>query len=168
MLAHLPRRDLIGREIKILVAGAADSTYDIEEMEAPLKRIPPKQLVRISERLNDQCLADIIRAVDLVLLPYLWGSNSGFGMFVLSCGQRLLCSALPMFTDLANDLGAPWIYIFDHQAQDLSAELERGLSRFQHDQIDPDAKIRLQGFLEDCSFDHGAQQLRRLYQRLGH
>jgi hypothetical protein len=168
MLAYLPPRDLIGRDIKILVAGAADSTYDIEEIEAPLKRIPPKQLVRIPERLSDQCLADIIRAVDLVLLPYLWGSNSGFGMFVLSCGQRLLCSALPMFTDLANDLGPPWIYIFDHEAQDLLAELERGLSRFQHDQVGPEAKIRLQRFLEDRSFDHGAQQLRRLYERLGH
>lgn len=168
MLAYLPRRDLMGREIKILVAGAPDSTYDAEEIEAPLKRIPPNRLVRIPERLNDQHLADIIRAVDLVLLPYLWGSNSGFAMFILSCGQRLLCSALPMFTDLANDLGPPWVYVFDHEARELSAELERALARFQHDQVDPEAKFRLQGFLEECSFDHGAQQLQRLYDRLRH
>jgi hypothetical protein len=32
--------------------------------------------------------------------------------------------------------------------------------------VDPDATSRLAAFLDDCSFDHGAQQLRQLYQRL--
>jgi hypothetical protein len=165
-LAYLPHQDSIGREIKIVVAGAVDSTYDAKEIEASLSRIPPKRLIRIRERFSDQCLADIIGAVDVVVLPYLRGSNSGFSMLVLGCGQRLLCSALPMFRDLANRPGAPWVYVFDHRAKDLSAELEATLSRFQHDVVDTDAKSRLQAFLDDCSFDHGARQLRQLYERL--
>ena len=166
VLAHLPHHDLIGREIKIVVAGSADPAFDPMETEVPLSRIPPRHLVRIRERLTDHCLVDIICAVDVVLLPYRWGSNSGFSMLVLSCGQRLLCSALPMFRDLTNRLGSPWVYIFDHRAKDLSAELQAALSRLQLDVVDTDAKSRLGAFLEGCSFDHGAQQLRKLYERL--
>jgi beta-1,4-mannosyltransferase len=165
-LAYLPHQDSIGREIKIVVAGAVDSTYDTVDIEVSLSRIPPTRLIRIRERLSDQCLADLIGAVDVVLLPYLRGSNSGFSMLVLSCGQRLLCSALPMFRDLTNRPGAPWVYVFDHRAKDLSAELEAALSRFQHDVVDQDARSRLGAFLDDCSFEHGAQQLRQLYERL--
>jgi glycosyltransferase involved in cell wall biosynthesis len=165
-LAYLPHQDSIGQEIKIVAAGAVDPTYDTREIEASLSRIPLKRLIRIRERLSDQCLTEIIGAVDVVLLPYLRGSNSGLSMLVLSCGQRLLCSALPMFRDLANCLGPPWVYVFDHRAKDLSAELEAALSRFQHDVVDTDAKLRLRAFLDDCSFDHGAQQLRQLYERL--
>ena len=165
-LAYLPHQDSIGREIKIVVAGAVDFTFDATEIEASLSRIPLKQLIRIRERLSDQCLADIIGAVDVVLLPYLRGSNSGLSMLVLSCGQRLLCSALPMFRDLTNRPGPPWVYVFDHRAKDLSTELEAALSRFQHDVVDTDAKSRLRAFLDECSFDHGARQLRQLYERL--
>jgi beta-1,4-mannosyltransferase len=164
-LAYLPHQDSIGREIKIVVAGAVDSADNIE-IEASLSRVPLKQLIRIRERLSDQRLADIIRAVDVVALPYLWGSNSGLSMLVLSCGQRLLCSALPMFRDLMNCVGPPWVYVFDHRAKDLSAELEAALSQIQHDVVDTDAKSRLRAFLDDCSFDHGARQLRQLYQEL--
>jgi hypothetical protein len=166
-LAYLPHQDSIGREIKIVVAGAVDSTYDTKEIEASLSRIPRKHLIRITERLSDQRLAEIIGAVDVVLLPYLRGSNSGLSMLVLSCGQRLLCSALPMFRDLTNRPGPPWVYVFDHQAKDLSAELEAALSRYQHDVVDTDAKSRLRAFLDDCSFDRGARELRQLYERLG-
>jgi beta-1,4-mannosyltransferase len=165
-LAYLPHQDSIGREIKIVVAGAVDSTYDTTQIEASLGRIPLTRLIRIKERLSDQCLSDLIGAVDVVLLPYLRGSNSGLSMLVLSCGQRLLCSALPMFRDLTNRPASPWVYVFDHQAKDLSAELEAALARFQHDVVDTDAKSRLRAFLDDCSFDHGAEQLRQLYERL--
>ena len=166
VLAYLPHQDSIGREIKIVVAGTADPAFDPMETEVPFNRIPLRHLVRIRERLTDHCLVDMIRAVDVVLLPYSWGSNSGFSMLVLSCGQRLLCSALPMFRDLTNRLGSPWIYIFDHRAKDLSAELRAALTRFQLDVVDMDAKSRLGAFLDDCSFDRGAQQLRVLYERL--
>ena len=164
-LAYLPHQDSIGREVKIVVAGAVDSADNIE-IDASLSRVPLKQLIRIRERLSNERLVDIIRAVDVVFLPYLRGSNSGFSMLVLSCGQRLLCSALPMFRDLQNRLGSPWVYIFDHRAKDLSAELRAALSRLQLDVVDTDAKSRLEAFLDDCSFDHGAQQLRVLYERL--
>jgi beta-1,4-mannosyltransferase len=166
VLAYLPHQGSIGRELKIVVAGAIDHTFDTGQIETSLSRIPVNQLVRINERLSDNRLVEMIGAVDLVLLPYLSGSNSGFSMLVLSCGQRLLCSALPMFRDLTNRLGPPWIYVFDHRAKDLSAELKAAFSRFQHDVVDTDAKSRLQAFLDDCSFNHGARQLRRLYERL--
>ena len=165
-LAYLPHRDSVGRAIKIVVAGAIDATYDPTEIEASLSCIRPERLIRIGDRLSDRCLAEMVGAVDVVFLPYLRGSNSGFSMFVLSCGQRLLCSALPMFTDLTNCLGPPWVYVFDHRAKDLSAELEMALSRFQHDVVDMEATSRLRAFLDDCSFDHGAQRLCQLYERL--
>jgi hypothetical protein len=165
VLAYLPHQDSIEREIKIVVAGAADPS-DPMDIEVALSHIPPGRLVRIGERLSDRCLEDIIRAVDIVLLPYLRGSNSGFSMLVLSCGQRLVCSSLPMFRDLANRLGSPWVYVFDHRAKDLSTELGAAFSRFQHDVVDTDAKSRLAAFLHNCSFDNGAQQLRVLYERL--
>ena len=165
-LAYLPQQDAIGRELKVVVAGAVDSTFDAMQIEASLSRIPAKQLTRIRERLSDQRLVEIIGAVDIVFLPYLSGSNSGFSMLVLSCGQRLLCSALPMFRELTNRLGPPWVYMFDHLAEDLSAELEVALSPFQHDVVDTDGQSRLRAFLNDCSFDHGAEQLCQLYKRL--
>ena len=166
LLAYFPHQDSTGREIKIVVAGAADPAFDPMETELPINRIPARHLVRIRERLTDYCLVDMIRAVDLVLLPYRRGSNSGFSMLVLSCGQRLLCSSLPVFRDLTNSLGSPWVYLFDHHAKDLSAELQAALSRLQLEVVDADAKARLRAFLDDCSFDHGAQQLRVLYERL--
>jgi hypothetical protein len=52
------------------------------------------------------------------------------------------------------------VYVFDHRAKYLSAELEAAFLRFQHDVLDMDAKLRLQAFLDDCSLDHGAHQLR--------
>ena len=165
-LAYFPHQDAIGREIKIVVAGAVDSSFGTREIEVSLSRIQPKQLIRLRGHLSDQRLVDMIRAVDIVLLPYLRGSNSGFSMLVLSCGQRLLCSALPMFRDLANHPGRPWVYVFDHQAKNLSAELADALSRFQLHVVDKDAKSRLQAFLDECSFDHGTQELRRLYGQL--
>ena len=165
VLAYLPHKDSNGRDVKIVVAGARDPC-DPTEIEVALSCIPVRHLVRIRERLTDHCLVDIIRAVDVVMLPYRRGSNSGFSMLVLSCGQRLLCSALPMFEDLRNRLGSPWVYIFNHRAENLSAELDTGLSRLQQDTVDIDAKLRLGAFLDDCSFDHGARQLRVLYERL--
>ena len=166
VLAYLPRRDPIGREVKIVVAGAADPAFDPMETEGPLSRIPRRHLVRIKERLTDRCLVDMIRAVDVVLLPYRRGSNSGFSMLVLSCSQRLLCSELPMFEDLRNRLGSPWVYTFDHRAKDISAELQAALFRLQLDVVDTDANSRLGAFLADCNFDHAAQQLRLLYEQL--
>jgi hypothetical protein len=165
-LAYLPQHDTSGREIKLILAGAVDATYNVVEIEDSLSGIPLDRLVRIPRRLSDQCLAELIQAVDFVFLPYLRGSNSGFSMLVLSCGQRLLCSALPMFGDLMNNLGSPWIYVFDHQATDLSEELRAALSRLQHEVVDDNAKLRLRGFLDGCSFDHGAQQFHLLYRQL--
>ncbi len=165
-LAYLPRQDSTGRNIKIVAAGAVDLSFDTTEIEISLRRIPLDQLIRIDERLSDQRLVEMIGAVDVVLLPYLRGSNSGFAMLVLSCSQRLLCSALPMFDDLTKSPGPPWVYVFDHQAQDLSAALTAALSRFYRDPVDIDAKSRLRDFLDDCSFDRGARKLRQLYEQL--
>jgi hypothetical protein len=71
-LAYLPHHDSLGREVEIVVAEAVDCyTYDAREIEASRGRILPKRLIRIRERLSDQCLPDIIGAADVVLLPYL-------------------------------------------------------------------------------------------------
>ena len=68
--------------------------------------------------------------------------------------------------DKGAPLPPPWVCVFDHRAKDLSVELEAVFSRFQHDIVNTDAKSRLAAFLDNCSFEHGAQQLRILYERL--
>src|SRR5205823_2635480 len=40
-LTYLPREDAIGRKVKIVVAGAVDSTFDTGQIESALSRIQP-------------------------------------------------------------------------------------------------------------------------------
>ncbi|MGO8918816.1 MAG: hypothetical protein ACLQJR_23185 [Stellaceae bacterium] len=165
-LAQLPPEDPTGRPIKFLIAGLPHHAYDAAIIEASLARIAPERIIRLAERPSDRRIAELNQIVDLVLLPYTVGWNSGGAVVALSCHARILCSGLPMFRELAERPGAPWVYVYDHEAENPAAELWASLSRFAQDKVDADAVGRLQAFLADTSFPEGTKRFRELYTRL--
>ena len=117
----------MGRLTKLLVVGGLHASCDIDDIEALFRGIEQNRLVQVEDRPSDERLSELIQSVDVVFMPYLRGWNSGFAMLVLGCGGRLLCSDLPMFRELEDAVGAPWVYVFDHRATDLSGSSPRRL-----------------------------------------
>ena len=165
-LQYLPPSDLQGRPLRLIVAGTIHASSDVEGIEAAFCKIDPHRLLRISDRLPDEKLSEMIQCIDLVFLPYLQGWNTGFAMFALACGARLLCSSLPMFHEIAAALGPPWVYIFDHNTADLSHELAVAVARVTQDKLEAADYARLEGFLAAHSFEQAASQYANLFRKL--
>ena len=163
---YLPPSDAQGRQLRLIVAGTIHASSDVDSIEATFCKIDPHRLVRISERLSDEKLSELIQSVDLVFMPYLRGWNSGFAMFALASGARLLCSSLPMFLEIADALGPPWIYVFDHNAADLPHELAKAVARVSRDRPEAADYVRLERFLAAHSFEQAASQYSDLYRTL--
>jgi beta-1,4-mannosyltransferase len=157
-----------GRRLHLVVAGRLHASCNVDEVETALGMIEPGRLVRIRERLSDEDLSETIQSIDLVFMPYLRGWNSGFAMFALGCGTRLLCSDLPMFREIENILGSPWIYLFDHNAPDLSYELTRVMERISRDKQSATDRDRLDQFLAGNSFERSASRHKELYNSIVH
>ena len=117
-------------------------------------------------QLSDEKLSELIQSIDLVFMPYLQGWNSGFAMFALACGARLLCSGLPMFREIEEALGPPWIYVFDHNAADLSLELAMAVARVLKDKPEAADYVRLERFLAAHSFEQAASQYANFYRNV--
>lgn len=162
-LPQLPLRDPDGRPVKVLVAGTVQRRCDPALVARSLAQLGPERLVRLPEYLSNERMAELMQAVDVVLLPYTWGWNSGAVAFAVSCHARLLCSDLPMFRELAEQLGPPWAYVYDHTAADPAAELRACLFRLARDVVDQPAADRLRAFLAETSFGAGGIRLRDLY-----
>lgn len=163
-LRHLPRTDYHGRPLFSIVAGTLHRSCDIATTEGMFRAMP--QLRRMDQRLTDEGLSELIQSIDLVFLPYLRGWNSGLAMFALGCGCRLLCSALPMFTEIAEKLGPPWVFVFDHRAADLSQELTAAVARASQHTPSAADQVRLAQFLAATSFEQAAVQHLDLYRNL--
>ena len=128
-MRHLPMTPE-GRPLRLILAGTLHPTCDVEDIEAIIRSIQPHRLVRVDARPSDKGLSDLIQSVDIVFMPYLHGWNSQLAMFALGRGGRLPYSALPMFLELAEALGPPWVYVFDHNAAaDLSEELSAAVNQ---------------------------------------
>ena len=155
-LRHLPMTDPEGRPLRLILAGTFHPTCDVDDIEAIIRSIQPHRLVRIDARPSDEGLSELIQSVDIVFMPYLHGWNSGFAMFALGCGGRLLCSALPMFLELAEALGPPWVYVFDHNAADLSEELTAAVNQIAGKRPGLSDQVRLEQFLAANSFEGAA------------
>ena len=162
-LRHLPLTDPKGRPLQLVVAGALHVSCDIDNVEAIFSDIGPHRLRRIDERLLDERLSELIQAVDVVLLPYLQGWNSGFAMLALACRTPLLCSGLPMFREIEEALGPPWVYIFDHNGRDLSRELHEAVAQIRSGQVTASDEDRLTRFIAATSFEQAALQHVRFY-----
>jgi beta-1,4-mannosyltransferase len=163
---YFPIADPQGRPFQLVVAGDFHASCDIDELEAMFGMIDPRRLMRVGGRPSDEKLSELIQSVDIVFMPYLRGWNSGFAMFVLGCGGRLLCSDLPMFRELEEALGPPWVYLFDHKAADLSEELAAAATRIARDKPGSGDIIRLERFLEANTFERAAYRHADLYSDL--
>ena len=163
---YFPPSDANGQQLRLVVAGTIHASSDADTIEETFCKIEPPRLVRICERLSDEKLSELIQAVDLVFMPYLQGWNSGFAMFALACGARVLCSDLPMFQEIAETLGTPWVYIFDHDAADLSHELAMAVARVTQDRLEAADYARLERFIAAHSFEQAASQYANLFRKL--
>ena len=67
------------------------------------------RIVFLERRLNDDELAAAIRASDLTVLPYRESVNSGFALFALGLGARIVTSDAPAFRVLEGELGSYWV-----------------------------------------------------------
>jgi beta-1,4-mannosyltransferase len=166
VLQYLPMTDSRGRPLHLVVAGVCHASCDATLLEGVFESIGSQRLVRIGERLSDERLSELVQSVDLVFMPYLRGWNSGFAMFVLACGGRLLFSALPMFREIAEALGPPWVYVFDHNAPDLKKELAAAISQISQEKPTASDRSRLQRFVAAHSFEQAASQHVDLYRNL--
>jgi beta-1,4-mannosyltransferase len=165
-LKYLPTANGAGRPVRLVTAGVFHATCDVKQTEAIFRAIQPDRLVRIEERLSDKRLSELIQAIDVIFLPYLRGWNSGLAMLALGCGARLLCSDLPLFREIEETLGRPWIYVFNHNAVDLSQELTTAVARVSNDNPNASDQLRLEEFLAARSFDFAALEYARLYSNL--
>lgn len=165
-LQYLPTTDPQGRPLRLVVAGTFHASCDIDNLEGMFRAMQTQRLLRIGERLSDERLSELIQSVDIVFMPYLRGWNSGFAMLVLACSGRVLCSSLPMFREIADALGPPWVYIFDHNAADLSQELTAAVVRISRDKPSESDQARLKRFLAAHNFEQAASQHVDLYNSL--
>ncbi len=111
-LRDLPARTANSRLVHVVVAGRVEAGHEAEA-EAAVSSLPPGQVTRIAERLQDDELDRWMQTVDVALLPYVKGSNSGAAILVLSNHGRLIGSDLPVFAELARVIGPPWVYHLD-------------------------------------------------------
>lgn len=167
-LKYLPMMDAQGRPLRLVVGGHFHASCNVDSMQAMLGAIQPHQLVQIGEQegLSDARLAELIQSVDIVFMPYLRGWNSGFAMLALGCGARLLCSDLPMFREMAETPGPPWVYVFDHDAADLFQELATAVAQVSRDRPQATDRARLEQFLADSGFARAASRYVELYRNL--
>ncbi|SON57987.1 GDP-mannose:glycolipid 4-beta-D-mannosyltransferase precursor [Hartmannibacter diazotrophicus] len=162
-LRHLPKTDGRGRPVVLVVAGRADPLMDADALEASLDAAGRERMHRIDHRLDDAEMEELIGTVDAVFLPYLIGSNSGFSILVLSAGGRLLTSDLPMFTDLEEQFGAPWVYSSALDALSLTQAVDRVST---HD-VTPEEEGRRDAALAALSFEACGRETLEFYRSLG-
>jgi glycosyltransferase involved in cell wall biosynthesis len=152
-LQALPARLADGRPVRVVVAGHIPEPQHRAEIEAALAAIPEENLIRLDRQLTDSELDAVIQAVDVVLLPYARGSNSGVALLVLANHGRLIGSAAPMFAELAEDLGAPWVYTASGAPEALAQAVASVASR----RVDAADRARLRSYLDQIDFAAGGR-----------
>jgi glycosyltransferase involved in cell wall biosynthesis len=161
-IASVPRTLGDGRPVKIVVAGRIEASYK-REAEAILADVPADLLVRIDRFVSDEELDELIQITDAFFLPYTKGWNSGAVLLALSNRARIVASNLPVFEELAQSLGAPWVYCFDRDAARIAESLPAVLEAVAADPVDDAARARLSRFLDENSFAAGTRRLEALY-----
>lgn len=160
-LTRLPRRLADGRHVHLLIAGPSEPGQDAE-IKAVVAELQKPNMTRLPATLSDKDLDVLVQSVDAVFLPYQRGSNSGAALLVLSNRSRLIGSSLPVFRQLAGELGAPWVFISEDTVEGWRSALEQVAAHV------PDTKDleRLDNYLSENSFAAGADAVRSLYKDL--
>jgi glycosyltransferase involved in cell wall biosynthesis len=164
ILPLMPQRLDDGTPVRLVIAGRIDSTY--RHIADPILARLEGDPIRIDRRLPNQELEGLIQAMDLVLLLYTRGWNSGMTMLALSAHARILTTRRPLFLEFQKALGEPWIYICDVGPVPDTASLARVLRSAQTDTVTADNEARLHEFLEERSFARVGQALLGFYDRL--
>ncbi len=102
-----------------------------------------------------------MRAMDVVLLPYLWGWNSGVALQALFARRRVLATDLPIFRELRDALGPYWIQTYDGTV----AGLNNALDLIGETQITEADDNRLDAFLRRSTWGVFAESVERLFYR---
>ena len=161
-LARLPEQLADGRPVHLVVAGPAEAGHEAA-VEAALATRSPSGVTRLPARLSNRELDLLVQSVDVVLLPYQRGSNSGAALLVLSNRGRLIGSSLPIFRQLAEEVGAPWVLVSEDTLEGWQAALEQ-VAAHAPDTAD---QSRLDHYLQTHSFAAGADAVVSLYEALG-
>ena len=153
-LARLPEQLANGRRVHLVVAGPAEVGHEAA-VEAALALRSSSGVTRLPARLSNRELDLLVQSVDVVLLPYQRGSNSGAALLVLSNRSRLIGSSLPIFRELAEELGAPWVLVSEDTPEGWRSVLEQVAAQA------PDAadRARLERYLDTHSFAAGADAI---------
>ena len=161
-LTHLPEQLADGRPVHLVVAGPAEAGHEAA-IEAALAKRSPSRVTRLPARLSNRELDLLVQSVDVVLLPYQRGSNSGAALLVLSNKRRLIGSSLPIFRQLAEEVGAPWVLVSEDTLEGWQTALEQ-VAAHAPDTAD---RSRLDHYLQTHSFAAGADAIVSLYEALG-
>ena len=163
-LTALPLELDCGTPVSLLVAGRANAKRR-PAVDAVLEQVQVP-LVRLDQSLSDAELGSLVRAVDVVILPYTKGWNSGMVMLVLSLTGRLLLADRPIFEELEAELGPPWVYVFGNSPRERADQLKSRLSAINREPVTPDDQARLTAFTSARTPDAGGRSLLQFYRDL--
>ncbi len=159
-LRQVPQRLPDGRLVHVVVAGRVEAGHDDQAARA-LASLPAKQLTLLQHRLSDAEFNHLIQTVDVVLLPYARGSNSGAALLVLSNHGRLIGSELGMFRELSDQLGSPWVYALDRQSANCGSYADL-IGRAAGEQPCARDRLALGAFLASIDWPVAAEAVDRL------
>ncbi len=137
--------------LKLCIVGECDG----ESRDVPIARIIDQingqgsDVRWLRRRLSATEFDAYIRAVEVVVLPYLWGWNSGVALQALFARRRVLATDLPIFRELRDIVGPYWIQIYDGTDASLNEALAL-IGQTRATQADHD---RLDGLLQQSTWE---------------
>jgi beta-1,4-mannosyltransferase len=97
-------------DVVLLVAGKPDSPATADEVRTAAGTSPAVRLEL--EFLSPDRIAAVLRAADLVILPYRAIQNSGSAILALSADRPVVVPELGAMTELREQIGAPWVHTY--------------------------------------------------------
>ena len=104
-------------------------------------------------------MRQILEQSAAIVLPYKTGWNSGMAVNVLERGAPLLCSSLPVFKELSDDLGPPWVTCFKGDGSDLGEAIAKAMNA----QISDDQRRNLADALNALDWPRFAEGFERAF-----
>ena len=149
-----------GRPVRTLIAGRIERGCE-PEIQAIFDSLPSRQVIRIDRALTDLELDAFIQTVDVSLIPYSRGTNSGAAILVLANHGRFIGSGLPILKELAEEVGAPWVTI--SEAPDM---LPRAIEEAALARIGEQDRRHLLAYLDQAGFNASAHAIHEFCRQL--
>jgi glycosyltransferase involved in cell wall biosynthesis len=97
-------------DVMLLVAGKPDSPTTADQVRSAAGSSPNVRLEL--EFLTPDRIATVLRAADLVILPYRAIQNSGSAILALSADRPVVVPELGAMTELQRQVGADWVFTY--------------------------------------------------------